>query len=114
MNILVLNSGSSSQKACFYQIGDVLPDHPPTSLWEGNVEWRTDSAYVETKNSAGTVQKSTFQGCSRKQVVECLLSTLWCGDTSVIASAQEIDIDGHESERTRPMCARRLVARWNF
>ena len=49
MNILVLNSGSSSQKACFYQIGDALPDHPPTSLWEGKVEWRPDGAYVEIK-----------------------------------------------------------------
>ena len=109
MNILVLNSGSSSQKACFYQIGDALPDHPPTALWEGKVEWRPDSAYVETKNSAGAVQRNNFQGCSRKQVVECLLGTLWYGDTSVIASAQEIDVVGHRVVHGGATCEEPVV-----
>jgi hypothetical protein len=39
MEILVLNSGSSSQKACLYEIGETVPDHPPVPLWQGKIEW---------------------------------------------------------------------------
>ena len=39
MNVLVLNSGSSSQKSCLYQLGDTLPDDPPLPVWEGKIEW---------------------------------------------------------------------------
>ena len=38
MKILVLNSGSSSQKACLYEIGATLPEDPPACLWERKVE----------------------------------------------------------------------------
>jgi acetate kinase len=37
MKILVLNSGSSSQKACLYEIGETLPDDPPACLWERKI-----------------------------------------------------------------------------
>ena len=46
MKILVLNSGSSSQKACLYEIGEMPPETPSTPLWEGKIEWRTDSAWI--------------------------------------------------------------------
>ncbi len=39
MNVLVLNSGSSSQKSCLYEIGDALPHDPPAAIWEGKIEW---------------------------------------------------------------------------
>jgi acetate kinase len=38
MKSLVLNSGSSSQKACLYEIGDAIPASPPLPLWEGRIE----------------------------------------------------------------------------
>jgi acetate kinase len=44
MKILVLNSGSSSQKTCLYEIGDVLPEDPPACVWEGKMEWGRDSS----------------------------------------------------------------------
>ncbi|MGB8772135.1 MAG: hypothetical protein WCC92_21175 [Candidatus Korobacteraceae bacterium] len=47
MNTLILNSGSSSQKACFYPISDALRDHPPTALREAKIEWRTDSGMID-------------------------------------------------------------------
>ena len=46
MKILVLNSGSSSQKACLYEIAETLPDNPPACLWEGKIEWLGDSSGV--------------------------------------------------------------------
>jgi len=39
MKVLVLNSGSSSEKACLYEIGQMLPDDPPACLWERKIEW---------------------------------------------------------------------------
>jgi acetate kinase len=38
MKILVLNSGSSSQKTSLFNIGETLPDDPPAPLWEGKIE----------------------------------------------------------------------------
>ena len=44
MKILVLNSGSSSQKSCLYDIGNVLPDDPPACLWQAKIEWEGEVA----------------------------------------------------------------------
>ena len=38
MKILVLNSGSSSQKLSLYEIGEVLPEDPPQCLWKHTIE----------------------------------------------------------------------------
>ena len=95
MKILVLNSGSSSQKACLYEIGETLPDHPPACLWEGKIEWGSDSATIVVKNSRGAVQEEQLQFSSRQQVVSRLLSTLINGKVPAVASASEIDAVGH-------------------
>jgi len=95
MKILVLNSGSSSQKACLYEIGATLPDHPPACLWEGRVEFAGDSAAMVMKNSQGASQKEKIQASSREQVVRHLLSALWDGKVRVLASLSEIDAVGH-------------------
>ena len=58
MKILVLNSGSSSQKACLYEIGASLPDHPPACLWEGRVEFGGDTAAIVAKNSQESSKKN--------------------------------------------------------
>ena len=95
MKILVLNSGSSSQKACLYEIGETLPDHPPACLWEGKIEWGSDRATIVVKNSRGAVQEEQLQFSSRQQVVSRLLSTLINGKVPAVASASEIDAVGH-------------------
>ena len=95
MKILVLNSGSSSQKACLYEIGETLPDHPPACLWEGRIEWGGDSAAISVKNSEGVVQKEKLPVSSREQVIRHLLRTLVSGNARAINSASEIDAVGH-------------------
>src|SRR5258706_1980622 len=92
MKILVLSSGSSSQKACLYEIGAGLPDHPPACLWEGRVEFGGDAAAIVVKNSQGVVRKEQIQNSSREQVVRHLLSTLSEG---ALTSVSEIDAVGH-------------------
>src|SRR5258707_4874942 len=95
MKILVLNSGSSSQKACLYEIGAALPDHPPASLWEGRVEFGSGTAALAVKNLQGAAQKEEIQVTSREQVARRLLSTLIDGNVRVLSSLSEVDAVGH-------------------
>jgi acetate kinase len=110
MKILVLNSGSSSQKACLYEIGATLPDHPPTCLWEGKVEFGGDTAAIAVKNSQGVAQKEQIQVSSRAQVVRRLLSTLSDGKVRALASVSEIDAVGHRIVHGGPHFEEPVVA----
>jgi acetate kinase len=95
MKILVLNSGSSSQKSSLHEIGETLPDDPPTRLWEGRIEWHDEVAEVEGKNAHGFAQQDQVQVSSRAEAVEHLLGTLWDGETRAVTSRAEIDVVGH-------------------
>ncbi len=95
MKILVLNSGSSSQKACLYEIGEALPTHAPACLWEGRIEWGSDNAAIKVRNSKGIVQKEQLTVASREQAIRHLLRTLVSGSARAITSASDIDAVGH-------------------
>ena len=95
MKILVLNSGSSSQKACLYEIGDVLPQNPPGCLWEGKIEFREGSAAISLKDSKGATQEEKIESSSKKQAVERLLSALTTGELRAVSSPSEIAAVGH-------------------
>jgi len=95
MKILVLNSGSSSQKSSLYEIGETLPDDPATPLWEGKIEWHDGVARTEVKNARGVVQKGQAEVSTRAQAVEHLLGTLWDGKTRAVTSPDEISVVGH-------------------
>jgi acetate kinase len=94
MKILVLNSGSSSQKACIYEIQEALPVHPSAALWEGKIEWGNDTAAICVK-SAGTTLRTRVPFTSREQLLQDLLSTAWRGNTRVLDSSTDIDAVGH-------------------
>jgi acetate kinase len=95
MKILVLNSGSSSQQACLYEIGETFPLCPPTPLWEGRIEWNGDTAAMVVQNSEGVVLKEELPVSSREQVIRHLLRTLRDGNAHAIGSFLEIDAVGH-------------------
>ena len=95
MKILALNSGSSSQKTCLYEIGETLPADPPDCLWEGRIEWDGPDAVAMIKNSRGVTQKDRVEVSSRAQAVEQLLIAVWGGKTQSLGSASEIDVVGH-------------------
>ena len=95
MKILVLNSGSSSQKACLYEIGEMPAETPSTPLWEGKIEWRTDSALISVKNQQGGTLKEKLPVSSREQVIRRLLRAARDGETRAIRSEAEIDVVGH-------------------
>lgn len=95
MKILVLNSGSSSQKACLCEIGDALPESPPSPLWEGRIEWNGDTTAITFRNSKGITRKEKLKSLPCELVLKDLLATLWSGDTRSIASQAEINAVGH-------------------
>jgi len=95
MKILVLNSGSSSQKSCLYDIGNTLPEHPPAPTWEGEIEWDGDHAEIHAQNSQGAQLKDHVKLASRSDAIQCLLDTLWSGKLRVLSAPSEIDVVGH-------------------
>src|SRR6266852_5228363 len=95
MKILVLNSGSSSQKSCLYDIGNTLPEQPPAPAGEGKIEWNGDHADIQAQNSQGAQLKDRVKAWSRSDAIERLLDTLWSGMLRVLSAPSEIDAVGH-------------------
>ncbi len=99
MKVLVLNSGSSSQKSCLYEIGDTLPDAAPASAWEGKIEFadkdKDKEAEYSIRTSGGAVHKGQTSALSRGEAIEHLLHGLWSGETKAISAPSEIDVVGH-------------------
>jgi acetate kinase len=95
VKILVLNSGSSSQKSSLFDFGAALPDSPPTSLWEGKLDWQGERAILEVKNSAGVIQKERMTVSAREKATAHLLDALTSGKASVLSNKSEIAVVGH-------------------
>jgi acetate kinase len=95
MKILVLNSGSSSQKACLYDLAGKLPDAPSPPLWEGKIEWRDDSAKLKVRASSGVKTEQKLKRGDRSEATANLLQALLSGETCVLSQLSDIDVVGH-------------------
>ena len=95
MKILVLNSGSSSQKSCLYDIGNTLPEQPPAPAWEGKIEWDGNQADIQVRNLQGAHLKDRVKVELRSHAISQLLDTLWNGKLRVVSAPSEIDVVGH-------------------
>jgi acetate kinase len=95
MKVLVLNSGSSSQKSCLFELGDVLPEDPPACVWEARIEWQGEFADTAIKSGNAQEVKSRAKFSSRAEALDHSLRTLWEGDKAGIPSPSEIDVVGH-------------------
>jgi acetate kinase len=96
MKILVLNSGSSSQKCALYEVNAAPAAEPGPRLWEGKIDW-SDSGVAEIAVTVGrgAAQKETVKLPTRREAVERLLNSLWEGPSAAIRSPSEIDCVGH-------------------
>jgi len=93
MKVLVLNSGSSSQKSCLYDRGHA-PLDPPRCTWEV----RSSGSMARLSTRSGTpaeLPRRLPSAGSRPQAIERLLQSLWSGDTQAISKPSEIDVVGH-------------------
>jgi acetate kinase len=95
MKILVLNSGSSSQKSCVYEIGDSLPQDPPNPVWEAKIEWDENGAEIRVKTSKGAVFHERVEKATRRQALERSLRSLCEGDSRGVEKPSEIRVVGH-------------------
>ena len=78
MKILVLNSGSSSQKICLYELGENLPDSPPGCLWEAKIEWEGNLATLAIKRSDVIVHQRRLKVSSPRASASNIYSPI-CG-----------------------------------
>jgi acetate kinase len=95
VKILILNSGSSSQKSSLYEFGADLPQSPPAPLWEGKIEWHGDRAALEISNSSGKTQTEEMSAGTRQEVTARLLDALISGAARAVADKSEIAAVGH-------------------
>jgi acetate kinase len=95
MKILVLNSGSSSQKSSLYDVGVAVRQDPRVPLWEGTIEWAAGEAEVHVRTSHGAETRSHIQEAQHKDAICQLLDTLWSGETRTISGPAEIEAVGH-------------------
>jgi acetate kinase len=95
MRILVLNSGSSSQKSCLYELGASLPDSPPAPLWEAKIEWSDGDAALKVRTSSGKKRDEHLNPAKRTEAIAQLLQALVSGETKVLSQLSEIDVVGH-------------------
>lgn len=114
MKILVLNSGSSSQKASLYDLGDPLPQSPTAALWDGQVEWQDDRVVLQTRNSTGATLKQATDLCPRPEATVRLLDALTRSQARVLSRLSELDVVGHRivnggQELTQPTAITREV-----
>jgi acetate kinase len=95
MKILVLNSGSSSQKSCLYELGGSLPDSPPRPLWEAKIEWGESGATLKVRTSSGKTSEQRLDKSKRAEAVGQMLQELVSGEARVLGQLSEIEVVGH-------------------
>ncbi len=95
MKILVVNSGSSSQKICVYEIGNSLPEDPLDPVWQANVEWKENAAEIRIKTRGASTSEERSENAPRRKVLERVLHSLWEGADRIIEGPSEIRVVGH-------------------
>jgi len=96
MKILVLNSGSSSQKSAVFDLGQNSSPDPIAPLWEGKLEWDGDHETLTIRNSNGKKHTAQSDNAVNHQAsVKRMLDHLTTGPTAILKSLSEIAIAGH-------------------
>ena len=95
MRVLVLNSGSSSQKSALYELEGDLPKDPPQPLWRAEIEWSGEKAKLRIQTLGNAATESNVPVSDRQTATQHMLQTLWSGRTAVVKDAKEIDVVGH-------------------
>ena len=75
MKILVLNSGSSTQKSALFELAAKPSAEPVRPLWQGKLEWDGDKETLTVENTDGkkVQEEATVPAADRKASLEKLL-----------------------------------------
>jgi acetate kinase len=97
MKILVLNSGSSTQKSALFDLGPESSPNPVAPLWEGKLEWDGDKEKLTARNANGKKvnEETAVRPEDRRASLEKLLQKLCQPPTQVIRDFSEIEMVGH-------------------
>jgi acetate kinase len=95
MKVLVLNSGSSTQKSALFDVTGALAVDPQPPLWESKIEWSSGTARLEVRNSQDGRVERQVSGQDRQRAVGEMLETLWSGESRVLRAPSEIGVVGH-------------------
>lgn len=119
VKILTLNAGSSSHKSCLYNLENPLPEAPPRPLWQGQIDWLSESpsgkAPANSQTARITVRSTdrssqsdslgkpryrqatteTLTLASRAEILAALSRRLHQGEHAVLSGLSEIDAVGH-------------------
>jgi acetate kinase len=95
MKILVLNSGSSTQKSALFDLEQTSSPDPVAPLWEGNLEWDDDKESLHVRNNAGEEIRRDGKAGVRRASVAAMLEDIWNGPMAVLKSRDEIEVAGH-------------------
>lgn len=95
MKILVLNSGSSSQKSALFDLDSGSSPEPTAPLWQAKIEWTGPEAELSVRTSKGASLREKVNVSDRQAAIEGMLDTLWKGKHRVIADKSEIEVVGH-------------------
>jgi len=95
MKILVLNSGSSSQKSALFELEQESAGDPVPPLWEGKLDWRDQKEQQHIRNSSNKEIRTEKPAGDRQTSVEAMLRNLWSGPTAVLSRPNDVAIVGH-------------------
>ena len=97
MKILVLNSGSSSQKSALFELSAQSSGERVSPRWEGKLEWDGSHETLTIGNSQGKRIRTSAEvpAEERPRSVEVMLGNLWAGPTAVLAMPEEVQAVGH-------------------
>ena len=95
MKILVLNSGSSSQKSALFELGPESSRDPVPPLWEGSLQWSGEAEELHIRNQAGSEIRRSSKAGDHRASVAAMLANLWNGPTAALKSPSEINVAGH-------------------
>lgn len=95
MKILVLNSGSSSQKSALFELEPESTGDPVPALWEAKLDWRDQKETLHIRNSSGKEIRTEKPAGDRQTSVEAMLRNLWSGPTAVLSRPNDVAIVGH-------------------
>jgi acetate kinase len=95
MKILVLNSGSSTQKTALFDLEKSSSYDPIAPLWEGKLERDGDKEEVHVRNHAGAEIRNQAKAGVHRASIAAMLENLWSGPAAIVKSRDEIAIVGH-------------------